>query len=585
MTSGLGGLGLDNLEYGTKFCPSQLEFEDDSPAFRRDLQSALDCMDDLKVHMCRLATTSRQLAWNGAAFSESGRLFADECFHFPIPNLLAMGKEPSVDENSSEPEIETALKNGMEAVCEAIRQADNLRDTLLSNYENAFAAPLSQFVTGDIRKTMESVANFHEQSRLHREAILRVTSQRKGAEEGLVRKAEADRLDRESAAELSRFDAVASLHRSTAAHGIEFIERMCGLAYSQLAFFHQCYEIFTRILPSVTHLQQAAERLRAAFDSQNKQTERARATLERQLKDKKMRTIVGYQPSSVARAVGGDGIGESAGCQRHERCGYLLIREAKEARRCWFTLVQGTLYYEDEYEATTTNRSEIDLLLCTVREYSKGDWRFCFELITPSHTLLIQAESEAACRSWVNKIRDAIEKSYYGLQSSVGGRSQSLPGGGRRDVVSSCCASDSLRTSSSAVDLRHKEKSDVVNQSHAIVHSSTTTSNTLSCQGSSNAESPQNGGFAWAVATTPGNSTCADCGRSCPQWVSINHGTLMCIQCSGIHRGLGVHVSRVRSLTLDTDFQDRPELLAILTKLGNEKANHILEEKKRSGGK
>jgi Arf-GAP/coiled-coil/ANK repeat/PH domain-containing protein len=36
-----------------------------------------------------------------------------------------------------------------------------------------------------------------------------------------------------------------------------------------------------------------------------------------------------------------------------------------------------------------------------------------------------------------------------------------------------------------------------------------------------------------------------------PDWASINLGILLCIECSGVHRQVGVHVSKVRSTTLD----------------------------------
>lgn len=43
----------------------------------------------------------------------------------------------------------------------------------------------------------------------------------------------------------------------------------------------------------------------------------------------------------------------------------------------------------------------------------------------------------------------------------------------------------------------------------------------------------------------PGNEKCAECGAPDPEWASLNLGILVCIECSGAHRNLGVHISKV----------------------------------------
>ncbi|PAA53979.1 hypothetical protein BOX15_Mlig034296g2 [Macrostomum lignano] len=48
------------------------------------------------------------------------------------------------------------------------------------------------------------------------------------------------------------------------------------------------------------------------------------------------------------------------------------------------------------------------------------------------------------------------------------------------------------------------------------------------------------------------NKYCADCDAKSPRWASWNIGVFLCIRCAGIHRKLGVHISRVKSVNLDS---------------------------------
>ena len=77
------------------------------------------------------------------------------------------------------------------------------------------------------------------------------------------------------------------------------------------------------------------------------------------------------------------------------------------------------------------------------------------------------------------------------------------------------------------------------------------------------------------IRSLPGNKECADCGRKSPDWASLNLGILVCIDCSGIHRNLGSHISKVRSLSLDC--WPQANLAALERSGGNSEANSMWE--------
>lgn len=205
--------------------------------------------------------------------------------------------------------------------------------------------------------------------------------------------------------------------------------------------------------------------------------------------------------------------------------GYLFKRTSnafKTWNRRWFYMRDNKLYYRKRSGEELPTVMEDDLKLCTVRPVMDSDRRFCFEVISPTKSHILQADSENQYQAWIQA-----------LQSGIGNAIQN-----NSRYSSHMCASQS----SSMAPPPNKPKEKKINWRQMLM--------------------------------IPGNMKCADCQSTDPKWASINLGITLCISCSGVHRSLGVHYSKVRSLTLDVW---EPEILRVMMELGNEVVNKIYE--------
>uniref|UniRef100_A0A4W6CZV7 ArfGAP with SH3 domain, ankyrin repeat and PH domain 1 n=1 Tax=Lates calcarifer TaxID=8187 RepID=A0A4W6CZV7_LATCA len=173
-----------------------------------------------------------------------------------------------------------------------------------------------------------------------------------------------------------------------------------------------------------------------------------------------------------------------------EKKGYLL-KKSDGLRKVWQRRqcsVKGGIL---TISHATSNRQPVKLNLLTCQVKPSAEDRKCFDLISHNRTYHFQAEDEQEFVIWIsvltNSKEEALNMAFRGEQSSGG--------------------EDGLE------DL-----------TKAIIED---------------------------VLRMPGNEVCCDCGASDPKWLSTNLGILTCIECSGIHREMGVHISRIQSMELD----------------------------------
>ncbi|KAJ5122833.1 hypothetical protein N7526_009770 [Penicillium atrosanguineum] len=255
------------------------------------------------------------------------------------------------------------------------------------------------------------------------------------------------------------------------------------------------------------------------------------------------------------------GFDQAAGQQRKEGLLWALSRPGshidpkginKQAwHKFWIVLDQGKLSeYSNWKQKLDLHMEPIDLRMASVREARNAERRFCFEVITPQFKRIYQATSEEDMANWIRSINNA-------LQSAVEGRG--LP-------LILCRPKSNLVVVTSALFSRARAHRYLV----------TTDIQTAPATVNSYEENPSRL-LQLVRDADEGNKWCADCGSSSKvEWVSINLGIVLCIECSGIHRSLGTHISKIRSLTLDVHSFSN-DIVEILLQIGNRVSNMIWE--------
>ncbi|RIB12559.1 hypothetical protein C2G38_2200324 [Gigaspora rosea] len=243
----------------------------------------------------------------------------------------------------------------------------------------------------------------------------------------------------------------------------------------------------------------------------------------------------------------------------------------------WCVLAGGQLCeYSNWKKQLETHNEPINLRFATVREARGADRRFCFEVITPQYRRIYQAISAEDMNSWIAVISNAIESILNGT-SSCRNLDQILTQDIDSTGAGTLFTKKAIQRRGTLPSLSERRKSDMKKGTPLLSDEPITK---MQPKGQNHQEIEENTKSLGILESIKGadisNTSCADCGARKTEWCSINLGIVLCIECSGIHRSLGTHISKIRSLTLDTTSYT-PDLVQLIKSIGNARSNAIWE--------
>jgi Arf-GAP/SH3 domain/ANK repeat/PH domain-containing protein len=246
--------------------------------------------------------------------------------------------------------------------------------------------------------------------------------------------------------------------------------------------------------------------------------------------------------------------------------------------RFWIVLDGGKLSeYSNWKQRLDLHMEPIDLRMASVREARNAERRFCFEVITPQYKRIYQATSEEDLSSWISAINNAVQSAVEGrgLRDIPAPAPQPEHHSIRRDIGSILTGK-----SSSLGHSAHQYNSAAAAANNSVFRRTTVGARPVySRHGSNSFDENPDKLLQLLRDADQGNCWCADCSSGIKtEWVSINLGIILCIECSGIHRSLGTHISKVRSLTLDIN-SFTTDIVELLLLVGNRVSNMIWEAK------
>ncbi|XP_037589398.1 arf-GAP with coiled-coil, ANK repeat and PH domain-containing protein 2 isoform X9 [Cebus imitator] len=480
-----------------------VDFEEclkDSPRFRAALEEVEGDVAELELKLDKLVKLCIAMIDTGKAFCVANKQFMN-------------GIRDLAQYSSNDAVVETSLTKFSDSLQEMI----NFHTILFDQTQRSIKAQLQNFVKEDLRKFKDAKKQFEKVSEEKENALVKNAQVQRNKQHEVEEATNILTATRKCFRHIA-LDYVLQINVLQSKRRSEILKSMLSFMYAHLAFFHQGYDLFSELGPYMKDLGAQLDRLVVDAAKEKREMEQKHSTIQQKAALQDFSSDDSKLEYNVDAA---NGIVME---------GYLFKRASnafKTWNRRWFSIQNNQLVYQKKFKDNPTVVVE-DLRLCTVKHCEDIERRFCFEVVSPTKSCMLQADSEKLRQAWIKAVQTSIATAYR----EKGDESEKL------DKKSS--------PSTGSLDSGNESKEKLLKGESALQR----------------------------VQCIPGNASCCDCGLADPRWASINLGITLCIECSGIHRSLGVHFSKVRSLTLDTW---EPELLKLMCELGNDVINRVYE--------
>ncbi|CAG8582328.1 3281_t:CDS:10 [Funneliformis caledonium] len=487
---------------------------EDPPNFRKELSDCENSVFGLEITIKNFVKLARASAELASEYTAKQLKFAEEFGNF------------------AKQQPESIIKTVLLKYANSLQEVERSRKILQSHMYDMFIEPLEAFAKNeiiplkDMKKGTEK-ASYEVDSALSKYMSKRprdITISEASIEVSETRKEFHDRY----------LNYVIKINELGAKKKFEFIEYILALMFTESSFYHQCYEILKDMENHMKDVTKLLHEARTKYNRDVKESRHLKKSILEQSKES-------YNPLHSYKKSTKDPVSLGENYSPVTKSGYLFMKRNQRVIQTWtrkyFFISDGQLFCVSRGGKEENEMGSIILRLCHIKPVDSLDRRFCFEIISPNKTCTLQAENQKDMEDWIFCLQTAAQ---YALYS---------------DSVTIFVADSSDQLQESLQDTYFSEQ---------------------------NSKSGVNGNVnrskksIMRIKKLAGNDVCVDCRSKDPQWASTNFGTLLCIECSGIHRSLGVHVSKVRSLMLD---KWEPESLAVMLKLGNLKTNSIYEAK------